>query len=323
MNASMPARTSGGVFQQVHSQLVFLRDSNCEVFSPNQFAVPVASIQTLVNGTICTCLPSRERWLRAYDNNVELCIVCELVLNPSLICNKRLSKVNHNYCGPLHQSQILIKDGMLILHKPICGSTLYTCLQLVPQEMYNILFIAFHTNAIGGYLNIYHTLHRLCLCFYWPAMYAYVKQMCLACPGCALFNPNCGKSSELFYNFPVEAPFLMMHFDAFAAGKPAGFKGSDVYLIDCCRTCNFACMEPVSNPSSTTFASAIMRILLQYGFCHTAVLNKDSKFFGICREALDLLKINCHVLLGANKNPMLVERVNRYINKGLCIMCNK
>ena len=82
-------------------------------------------------------------------------------------------------------------------------------------------------------------------------------------------------------------------------------------------------MEPVSYPSATTFASAIPKILLRYGFCHTSVLDKDSKFFGVCREALDLLKINCHVLSGGNNNPMLVERVNRYLNKGLKIMTNE
>jgi hypothetical protein len=146
----MPAQTSAWVFQQVHSQLVFLCDSNCEVFLPNQFAAPAATIQTLVNGTVCTCLPSRERWLRAYNNDNKLCIIRELVLNPSLICNKRLSKVNHNYRGPLHQSQISIEDGMLILHEPICGSTLYMRLQLVPQEMYNILFIAFTQMPLAG-----------------------------------------------------------------------------------------------------------------------------------------------------------------------------
>jgi hypothetical protein len=82
-------------------------------------------------------------------------------------------------------------------------------------------------------------------------------------------------------------------------------------------------MEPVSKPSSTTFASAIMRILLRYGFCHTAVLNKDGKFFGVCRKALDLLRNNCHVLLGSNHNPMLVKQINQYLNKGLHIMCNE
>jgi len=147
--------------------------------------------------------------------------------------------------------------------------------------------------------------------------------MCSACPGCALSNPSRAQSSELVYNFPIKAPFLVIHFDAYVAGKHVGFKGSDAYLIGACGMCSFACMESVTNPSATTFASAIMRILLRYGFCHTAVLDKDSKFFGVCREALDLLQIHCHVLSGSNHNPMLVERINRYLNKGLRVMCNE
>ncbi len=52
-------------------------------------------------------------------------------------------------------------------------------------------------------------------------------------------------------------------------------------------------------------------------------LDKDSKFFGICREVIDLLKINFHVLSSANHNPMNVKRVNCYLTKGLKIMCNE
>ncbi len=66
-----------------------------------------------------------------------------------------------------------------------------------------------------------------------------------------------------------------------------------------------------------------MKILLRYSFCYTAVLNKDTKFYSVCREALDLLQINCHILSSANHNPMLVERINCYLTKGLKIMCNK
>jgi hypothetical protein len=51
-----------------------------------------------------------------------------------------------------------------------------------------------------------------------------------------------------------------------------------------------------------TFASAIMKIQLHYEFCHTIVFDKDSKFYGVCCEALDLLHINCHVLSGNNHN---------------------
>jgi hypothetical protein len=63
---------------------------------------------------------------------------------------------------------------------------------------------------------------------------------------------------------------------------------------------------------------------LCYGFYHhTVVLDKDSKFFGVCLKALNLLHIDCHVLSGNNHNPMIVERVIRYLTKGLKIMTSK
>ena len=98
-----------------------------------------------------------------------------------------------------------------------------------------------------------------------------------------------------------------MHFDAYKARNHKSFEGHDCYLIGCCGMTAFACGEPISCPSAKTFASAIMKILLQYGICTTAVLDKESKFFGVCRQALDLLQISCHVLSSANHNGMLVE----------------
>jgi len=97
LDASMPAKTSAWIFEQVHSHLVHLRDANSKVFSPDQFAAPAATIQTLVNGAVCTTLPLREQWLQAYNNDVELCTVWEFVLNLSMINNKALAEVNHNY----------------------------------------------------------------------------------------------------------------------------------------------------------------------------------------------------------------------------------
>ena len=154
-------------------------------------------------------------------------------------------------------------------------------------------------------------------------MYLYVKRMCAACPGCALSNPTKSKSSELVYNFPIKAPFMVMHADAYTAGAHSGFEGSETYIVACCGMCSFGALEPITSANATMFASAIMKIQLQYGFCHTIVLDKDSKLFGVCHEALDLLKINYHVFSGDNHNSMLVKRICRYFNKGLTIMCNK
>ncbi len=183
--------------------------------------------------------------------------------------------------------------------------------------------MAFHSNAIGEHLNAYRTLHNIRLRYFWPGMYSYIKQMCNACPGCALANPIKSKLSELVYNFPIKAPFLVLFVDASSVGKQSSFNGSKVYLIACCGMSGFASMEPIEHANSKNFASGIMKIQLRYGFCHTVVLNKDSKFFDVCRKVINLLHINCHVISGNNHNPMIVVQVNRYFMKGLKIMTNK
>jgi hypothetical protein len=52
LDASMPGCTSAWLFKQVHSHLVPIQDDNSEVFTLNQFAAPVTTIQMLVNGAI-------------------------------------------------------------------------------------------------------------------------------------------------------------------------------------------------------------------------------------------------------------------------------
>ncbi len=132
LEAVMPGRTLAWLFEQIHSHLVFLRNANSEVFSPNQFAARTATIQMLVSRAICTRLLSKERWVQAYANDSELRTVQELAVNPSLITTQSLSQVNHNFCGLLRQSLISVEDDMLIFREPISGSISYTCLTLVP-----------------------------------------------------------------------------------------------------------------------------------------------------------------------------------------------
>ena len=149
---------------------------------------------------------------------------------------------------------------MLIFCKPIRDHTSYTCLQMVPKALYDIVFITFHSNPIGGHLNAYRTLHQLCLCYHWPEMYSFIKRICNACPGCALSNLTCSTSLELVYHFPIDAPFWVLFVDGYSAGKHSGFKGSEVYLIAACGMTGFSVMEPIQHATSSSFASGIMKI---------------------------------------------------------------
>jgi hypothetical protein len=165
LNAAMAGRMSAWLFKYVHSHLMYHCNLKSKIFLPNQFAEPAATIQTLVNGAICTCLSSKERWIQAYANDTKLCMVQDLALNPSTITNQTLSKVNHNYCALLPQSLISVEGDMLILREPIGRTSSFTRLQLASAKLINIIFIAFHTNPIGGHLNTYQTIHCLQLWF--------------------------------------------------------------------------------------------------------------------------------------------------------------
>jgi hypothetical protein len=106
-------------------------------------------------------------------------------------------------------------------------------------------------------------------------------------------------------------------------GKHSSFDGLEVYLIACCGMTGFASMEPIQHANSKTFALGIMKVQLCCGFCHTIILDKDSKCVEVCSEVLDLLHNNRHVLSGNNHNPMMVKRINQYLTKGLKIMTNE
>jgi hypothetical protein len=285
--------------------------------------VPAATIQAFVKGAIGACLPSHARWVETYAADSECCAIQDLIINPGKICKETLKNIHYSYRQTLHQSFMVIEDNMLIFCEPIQGSTSYTCLQIIPRGLYDIIFIAFHSNPIGRHLNAYRTCHRLHLCYHWPETYSFIKWMCNACPGCALSNPTCSTSSELVYQFPIDTPFQVLFVDGYSAGKHSGFKGCEVYLIAACGMSGFSVMEPIQHATLSSFALGIMKIQLRFGFCHTIVLDKDSKFFDVFKEAIDLLQINHQVLSDGNHNGMLIKRVNRYLNKGLKIMTNE
>ena len=86
LDATVPGCTLEWLLEQVHAHLTCIWDSNCEIFSPNQFAAPAATIQTFVNGAIGACLPSHNRWVEAYAADPECCAIGDLILNPSKMC---------------------------------------------------------------------------------------------------------------------------------------------------------------------------------------------------------------------------------------------
>jgi hypothetical protein len=294
---------------------------------PKQYAAPAPTIQAFVNSAIGLQLPSHSCWGQVYLDDPECTTLCHLVENPGKICKETLKDFHYCYRQPLHQSQIVIKDNMLIYHKPIRASSSYTWLQIVSKALFNIVFVAFHSNPIGGHFNAYRTLHCLHLCCFWPEMYSYIKRCAKLVPAVHFLIQVVALCPNLSIAFPSKHHFgssMWMHtVDAYKVGNHASFEGDAAYVIACCGMTGFAAIEPVKHATSQTFASAVIKIQLKFGLCHMIILDKDSKFFCAFKEVCNLLQLNCHVLSGGNHNPIMVEHVNHYLNKGLKVMTNK
>ena len=226
LDAAIPALTSSYLFRAIDIRMQRIRDSNIQIFEPRHIHAPAALSNVFVNGATGTKLPNQEAWIAAYDNDPETKLIRDCIKNPSLVMKENLKKVHHTYRMPLRQSLFIIEDDMLVYREPLGqGSDSYVKLRLVPSSLRNLLFIAYHANPIGGHFHYERTYRNLRLRYMWPEMFKYCKEMCAKCPACALANRSKRVSSELVYGFPVTAPMMVLHLDAFSAGKHLSFDG--------------------------------------------------------------------------------------------------
>ncbi|KAL3794570.1 hypothetical protein HJC23_008026 [Cyclotella cryptica] len=120
------------------------------------------------------------------------------------------------------------------------------------------------------------------------------------CPGCALANGVIRASSELIYSFPSQPP-------------------SVCYMSAVTKQATFPVLKKAN---STSFAKALMKIILTHGIplrlCSIKIANSTAR-----SETCDLLQMNVHTLSGDNHKGMLVERFNRYLNRGLRVLMNE
>ncbi len=167
LNAAGSGVTSARVFDQIQERCVHIHSSNFKIMEPNQYAAPAACIQTFLNGTVGIHLPMRERWVEAYKADKELSAILSFVENPGTISQRspEAAKINTNYRQALRQSNLKLHNGILYYHKPIVGLESYAKLKVVPAAFRNIVFVAFHSNSLGGHLNAARTFHRIHLRF--------------------------------------------------------------------------------------------------------------------------------------------------------------
>ncbi len=208
---------------------------------------------------------------------------------------ENLGNIHAVYRAPIRQSQMKWENKRLLLFEPIANTTKTVRLTIVPTDLRHHVFAAFHANPLGGHLSLYYTLHRIRLRYHWPHLYSYVKQNINDYVACVLRNGSTRSSFEFLNKFPILAPFLTVHADAWVPGKTMSFDGYTGLMIVVCHMTGFASIKPIKDMNSSSFAKAVCTILLRYGLAQCAITNPDSKFKGDFKEAFATLKVNHHL----------------------------
>jgi hypothetical protein len=277
----------------------------------------------MFNGIIGDQLPDELAWAIAYNQDIGCSTIMKMLTNPGLITPDNLNKIHAVYRATVCQSQMKWENNRLLLYKPIASTTQTVRLTIVPMDLRRHIFTAFHANPLGGHLSLYYTLHQIRLRYHWPHLYSYVKQNIDDCAACVLRNGGTRSSSEFLYGFPILAPFVTVHADAWVPGKTMSFDGYTGLMIVVCHMTGFAAIEPIKDMNSSSFAKAVYTILLRYGLAQCVITDPDSKFKGNFKEAFaSTLKVNHHLSARGNHNAILVERFNRYLNTGLRVFNN-
>ena len=115
-------------------------------------------------------------------------MILDLIANPSLVMKENVSKIHSSYRGLLHRGLIVLWKSMLVIKEPIKHESAYRCLWIVPRDLRNIVFIAFHANPISGHLGLNKSVIPICLRLFWLCLYSYCKKRISSCIGCWVAN---------------------------------------------------------------------------------------------------------------------------------------
>lgn len=270
---------------------ILLPIQNLEVQLNNQATGMNFTPHVFLNGLTCHDLPHDDEWTKEYQCDKDCKQIIHLLSHPQLIDHNSLKKIHYIYRQPMRHMHITYKNDRLRISQAITGTIKTLSLVIVPQGIRKHIFQAFHSNPLGGHYSLYYTLHRVKLRYHWPNMFTYIKANIEQCAACVLRDNRTRTSTELVYNFPLDAPMGTIHCDLWCPGKFTSYEGYTALMIAVCHMTGFVMMEPVKEQNSTSFAKAVYNIMMRFGLAHLIITDPDSKFKSQFKHMCKLLKI--------------------------------
>jgi hypothetical protein len=234
-----------------------------------------------------------------------------------------LSQVHSAYRDYIRQELIAVVDQRLVVFQPVQNNTERLMLIVVPRSLLRDIFSAYHATPIAGHMNVYKTLHHICLRFFWPHSQKDVTNWVLQCPHCIAANGTVLRNSELIFSWPLCCPFYILHVNLWAPGNIANYRG-DTYLLNAMfDLTGFVLVSATSNIIAHDLRRLFVQdVLLKIGFCGVVVVDDGSTFKGLFKTVCLMLGLSFHVAAKGNHKAVGVEHFHRFLNKAVAIAAN-
>lgn len=264
-------------------------------------------------------LPEILDWSKAYSLDTTTATILAKLEKPGphKWTKEMLKPIDSKYHQPLSEDRIQVANKKLILLKPIMHPQKYVGLLIVPESLRRNLFAHYHCGPTGAHMGEYKTLFRIRLRFFWPTLRDDIKKWIKGCPHCIAKNIWRNRRHELYFSWPVTAPFYIIHCDIWVPGKLLTAQGNTVSLLNAmCDLTQFVVSSIVENPTAAELARVFMdQVLLSFGMCAVVVVDADSKFKSAFEDMCKKLGLLFWPLARNNHKGLSVERYHRFLNE--------
>jgi hypothetical protein len=193
-------------------------------------------------------------WTTAYASDPDTCLIIILLSADAPWDQSSLNKVSSTYHPFLRDSHMRMMNGKLVVMQPVSNGSQVLALIVAPLSLRHHLFSAYHASPVTGHMKEFKTLHHLRLRFLWPKMRADIASWVRMCPHCVLTDKQTRENKELVFSWPVTSPFFILHFDLWAPGSLAEYRGNTYLLAGMCNLMGFVVQSAVTSITSHDLA---------------------------------------------------------------------
>ena len=196
---------------------------------------------------------------------------------------------------------------------------------VLPQKFRTEIMMEYHDGALGGHLSRKKTLGRIKKRYFWPTIYADVKQWCLDCQICAT-RRDTGKRTKVPLK-PIPPPTSPMEVTAMdiVGPLPETISGNKYIIVFCDYLTKWVEAYPMPNQKAETIAQIFVeKIVFRYGVPQKLITDQGTNFLGDLMNSISKIFqiMRIHTSPYHPQTDGLVERFNRTLTSMLSSYVN-